>query len=104
MVDLNDLRQRHPDICWEPSKDDTQVCILDINHETPHGWEKRVTVGTVLYGFCGGFFGRDSYGNKTVEAIGKDWVVAREDGLVDYPVMAHCNPEILGEYTVMQSW
>lgn len=36
-------------------------------------------VGTVLYGFCGGWFGRDSYGDKRVEAVGADWVVARED-------------------------
>lgn len=35
-------------------------------------------VGQVLYGFCGGAFGRDSYGTKRVEAIGADWVVARE--------------------------
>lgn len=36
-------------------------------------------VGDVLYGFCGGYFGRDSYGDKRVEAIGADWVVVRED-------------------------
>ena len=35
-------------------------------------------VGDLLYGFCGGSFGRDSYSNKRVEAIGSDWVVARE--------------------------
>lgn len=28
-------------------------------------------------GFCGGVFGRDSYDVKRVEAIGKDWIVAR---------------------------
>ena len=36
-------------------------------------------VGDVLYGFCGGWFGRDSYGDKRVEAIGADWVVVRDD-------------------------
>ena len=36
-------------------------------------------VGDKLYGYCGGFFGRDSYGEKTVEAVGRDWVVVRED-------------------------
>lgn len=35
--------------------------------------------GDVLFGFCGGFFGRDSHGPKTIEAIGKDWVVVREE-------------------------
>lgn len=34
-------------------------------------------VGDVLDGFCGGVFGRDSYEDKRVEAIGTDWVVAR---------------------------
>lgn len=34
-------------------------------------------VGDVLYGYCGGFFGRDSYGDKRVEAIGADWVIVR---------------------------
>jgi hypothetical protein len=37
-------------------------------------------VGTTLYGFCGGKFGRDSYGSKDIEAVGKDWIVVREDG------------------------
>lgn len=34
-------------------------------------------VGDILYGFCDGCFGRDSYDTKRVEAIGDDWVVAR---------------------------
>lgn len=38
-----------------------------------------IQVGTILYGYCGGFFGRDSYEDKTVEAYGKDWVVCRDD-------------------------
>lgn len=37
-------------------------------------------VGEVFTGFCYGFFGRDSYGEKRVEAHGVDWIVAREDG------------------------
>lgn len=37
----------------------------------------EIRVGTVLYGFCHGAFGRDSYADKRVEAIGADWVVAR---------------------------
>lgn len=44
---------------------------------------KNILVGTVLYGYCGGHFGRDSYDNKRVEAIGADWLVARDsDGHV----------------------
>lgn len=38
-----------------------------------------IRVGTMLYGFCNGFFGRDSYSNKRVEAVGADWVVVREE-------------------------
>lgn len=36
-------------------------------------------VGDVLYGYCQGYFGRDSYGEKTVLAIGPDWVVVSEN-------------------------
>ncbi len=35
-------------------------------------------IGVVLKGFCNGHFGRDSYEDKRVEAIGEDWLVARE--------------------------
>jgi hypothetical protein len=36
-------------------------------------------VGTVLYGYCNGYFGRDSYESKRVETVGADWVVARSE-------------------------
>ncbi len=53
-------------------------------------------VGDPLYGFCGGFFGRDGYGDKRVEAIGSDWVVARgENGTAWF---ADGPPERLREY------
>lgn len=38
-----------------------------------------VQVGAVLYGFCGGHFGRDSYTDKRVEAMGADWLVVRNE-------------------------
>ena len=38
-----------------------------------------LAVGTILYGFCGGAFGRDSYDDKRVEAVGVDWVVVRNE-------------------------
>lgn len=38
-----------------------------------------VHLGATLYGYCGGMFGRDSYGEKVVEGLGHDWCVARED-------------------------
>jgi hypothetical protein len=55
-------------------------------------------VGTVLFGFCGGWFGRDSYDDKRVEAIGVDWVVARHlgDGSA---VFAQVDPDLLVPYS-----
>ena len=47
---------------------------------------ESLRIGQVLFGFCGGYFGRDSYNNKRVEALGADWVVVRdmEDGTVQF--------------------
>jgi len=36
-------------------------------------------IGEKIYGFCNGFFGRDSYNDKIIEGEGKDWIVAREE-------------------------
>jgi hypothetical protein len=43
------------------------------------GGELMILVGTILYGYCGGHFGRDSYETKRVEAVGADWVVCRDE-------------------------
>ncbi len=40
-----------------------------------HDWD----VGQRIHGFAGGAFGRDSYTCRTVEAVGADWVVTRND-------------------------
>lgn len=37
-----------------------------------------ICVGMPLYGYCEGYFGRDSYATKRIEAFGVDWIVARE--------------------------
>ena len=34
-------------------------------------------IGTILKGYCEGYFGL-SYEDKRIEAIGTDWIVARE--------------------------
>lgn len=57
-------------------------------------------IGDVLEGYCGGYFGRDSYDDKRVEAIGSDWVVARtvsgyDEGLAVFHLGS---PEQLLEY------
>lgn len=59
--------------------------------------KQTLRVGDVLYGYCRGAFGRDSYGNKRVEAIGADWVVVREDGDLYF---YEGDPEELLPYTV----
>lgn len=59
---------------------------------------KQLRVGAKLYGYCGGTFGRDSYGDKFVEAIGNDWVVVRERD-TDHPQFFTGDPEDLLEYT-----
>ena len=38
-----------------------------------------IEIGTLLNGYCNGFFGGDSYGEKRVEGSGVDWVVVREE-------------------------
>jgi len=36
--------------------------------------------GDMLHGFQSGYFGRDSYGCRQVEATGPDWAVTRKSG------------------------
>jgi hypothetical protein len=57
---------------------------------TTVGKSSIVQVGDILHGYCGGYFGRDLYACKRVEAVGPDWVVCRDlDGYVSrYPVTA----------------
>lgn len=67
----------------------------------PPEWTSLIPlrVGDVLYGYCGGAFGSDSYGDKRVEAIGADWVVVREDaGFAPGVRLFWGKPEALCEY------
>lgn len=61
-----------------------------------------VKPGDKFYGFCNGFFGRDSYGLKVVEAVGKDWIVVREDD--DVPNMAIVNVTRFDMLIDIQKW
>lgn len=36
-------------------------------------------VGIKIYGFCNGYFGRDSYDDKVIVASGEDWIVAKNE-------------------------
>lgn len=40
---------------------------------------QRIEIGDVLEGFCDGWFGRDSYDDKTVVHVGADYVVVSEN-------------------------
>lgn len=65
--------------------------------------ENRVQVGDTLYGFCGGAFGRDSYEDKRVEAVGKDWIVCRDNqGQVHFADLSEWTIDQLAEYTKPQ--
>jgi len=50
-----------------------------------------IRVGDILRGFCFGYFGRDSFDDKIVEAMGPDWIVAREinTGIVRLAIRNH---------------
>jgi len=40
---------------------------------------RPLAAGDVIHGFAYGAFGRDHYGCVRIEAVGPDWIVARED-------------------------
>lgn len=50
-------------------------------------------IGMMIYGFCNGYFGRDSYDDKRIEAIGVDWIVARP-----------CEEGAKAEFVAFDSW
>ena len=60
-------------------------------------------IGQTLEGYCGGYFGRDSYDDKRIEAVGIDWVIARSDnGKIHFA----CGDDIhstLSEYVLEQN-
>jgi hypothetical protein len=49
---------------------------------------KHLEIGDILYGYCDGYFGRDSYYRKVVIGLGGDWVVVRE---LDYTPNQNCD-------------
>jgi hypothetical protein len=58
-----------------------------------------VLVGSKLYGYCGGVFGRDHYDDCRVEAVGAGWVVVRcENGEPDFASGPNIREE-LAEHT-----
>lgn len=83
------------------------VCISGHEHETrenaqacsrnPFMKSLELAVGMRFYGYCNGFFFADYYdGYKTIEAFGKDWILAREED--GYPNFANFSPYSWRDY------
>jgi hypothetical protein len=48
-------------------------------------FQKDRYVGVSIYGFCNGYFGRDSYSDKIIIASGEDWIVAKNaEGVAEF--------------------
>jgi hypothetical protein len=67
---------------------------------------KPLHVGSAIHGFANGYFGRDSYACRVIEAEGRDWFVTRNTrgevefiskrdaaGIRDPEDRAHCEGE-----------
>ena len=58
-------------------------------------------IGTPLYGYCGGAFGRDSYDKKYIVLAGKDWIVVLDsEGYPNDTIFE--SPEIM--YEKIKEW
>ena len=63
-----------------------------------------IAVGTILYGYCNGYFG-DTYDDKRVEAMGADWIVAREiDSADNFPYFAEFDNGIMAHKDTIKKW
>lgn len=79
-----------PALCHCPALDAAHI------HAPAEREPAPLRAGDRLYGFAGGAFGRDSYGPRTVEAVGPDWVIARDD--IDRAEVAFADPATLVVY------
>lgn len=64
-------------------------------------------IGRVIYGFCNGLFGRDSYYDKRIESEGVDWVIARridkEDALPEFACFNGWNKQkLIDEWSIKE--
>ncbi|MFE9850355.1 hypothetical protein ACFYPN_16295 [Streptomyces sp. NPDC005576] len=57
---------------------------------------RPLAVGDVIHGFAHGAFGRDHYHCVRVEAVGPDWIVARNPGEPDWAPSFASSTEELG--------
>jgi hypothetical protein len=67
--------------------------------------KRLVRQGDRLFGYCNGFFGRESYADKTVQQVGDNWILALEDDAYGpgNPVLAHFDDSWIetGQLTLM---
>ena len=45
---------------------------------------EQIRPGVKLYGLCGAYFGRLNFSSKTIEAMGNDWVVVRDENGIHF--------------------
>ena len=63
-----------------PSREQMIEIIEEYSEEDKfEGGNKDDFVGVTLYGFCNGYFGRDSFRDKVVVSSGSNWIVANEE-------------------------
>ena len=70
-------------------------------------WEEMITpkVGMQLYGYCNGYFGRDSYEDKRIEIVSADYIVCRdEDGHPEFLNLKCINEEDCVEMKIPKDW
>ena len=66
----------------------------------------ELRIGMMIYGFCNGYFGHDSYAPKTIEAIGEDWLVVREKGRPGFAEFDSREQmaELIGQWNRAMEW
>ena len=61
---------------------------------------KHIQVGSILYGYCGGAFGRDGYTDKRVEIVAVDYVAVRYMDSENKPDFYAGDPKDLEKYLI----
>lgn len=58
-------------------------------------------IGRIIYGYCDGYFGRDSHHEKIIIAEGYNWVVVKDWNGVDFACLpADEKQELINEWSI----
>jgi len=58
-------------------------------------------IGRIIYGYCDGYFGRDSYHEKIIIGEGYNWIVVKDWNGVDFACLpADEKQELINEWSV----